>query len=176
MTSEAKFHPTEEQLEGFAKGSLTAGMNVVISAHVELCETCRGKTSELETKATMEWLQSAPDADADAEDFSALIDSIVQHPQVKSDVRNDNTVSEIHMLDHSVSLPKVLAKVASEGLVWKKLAGGINQATVILDNETQGDLTALMLVNGYLATRLHIQEFTLGFIVQNDSGLIDIIC
>ena len=137
MTSEAKFHPTEEQLEGFAKGSLTAGMNVVISAHVELCETCRGKTSELETKATMEWLQSAPDADADAEDFSALIDSIVQHPQVKSDVRNDNTVSEIHMLDHSVSLPKVLAKVASEGLVWKKLAGGINQATVILDNETQ---------------------------------------
>ena len=43
----------------------------------------------------------------------------------------------MHMLDHSVRLPKVLAKIASEGLVWKKLAGGINQASVALDDETQ---------------------------------------
>ena len=41
------------------------------------------------------------------------------------------------MLDHSVTLPRALAKVASDGLVWNQLAGGINQATVTLDDQTQ---------------------------------------
>ena len=139
MTSEAKFHPTLEQLEGFARGTLSAGMNVVISAHVELCKSCRTQVAELEAQASNEWIQTTADtaqADSNVKDFSSMIDSIVNHPQLQED-QQASDVSEIHMLNHSVSLPKVLAKVASEGLVWKKLAGGINQATVTLDDQTQ---------------------------------------
>ena len=41
------------------------------------------------------------------------------------------------MLDHSFTLARILAKAANEGLVWKKLAGGINQAKLDIDTETQ---------------------------------------
>ena len=66
-----------------------------------------------------------------------MIDSIVDHPQMKGDRTRADSVSEIHMLDHSVTLPRALAKVASDGLVWNQLAGGINQAMVTLDDQTQ---------------------------------------
>lgn len=117
---------------------MSAGMSVVISAHVELCQQCREKTSALETEATLAWLQN-PETDGPSgePDFSHMIDAITAQPQSREVESDGHTVNEIHMLEGSVTLPRVLAKLASEGLVWKKLAGGINQASVMLDNETQ---------------------------------------
>lgn len=137
MNSEAKFHPEEKLLQGFAEGTLSAGLNVVISAHVEQCVSCRKKTSELEAKATVDWLQAADEETAKTPSFEGMVADITSKAQSKESAEMDNSVTEIHMLDHSVKLPKVLAKVASEGLVWKKLAGGINQASVTLDDQTQ---------------------------------------
>ena len=75
MNIDAKYHPTPEQLEGFAQGTLSPGMNVVISAHVELCAICRKSVSELEEAASEEWLRSTPDRRASSINFSAMIDS-----------------------------------------------------------------------------------------------------
>ncbi|MCG8414543.1 MAG: ChrR family anti-sigma-E factor [Pseudomonadales bacterium] len=143
MNAQVKFHPAEELLIGFANGTLSPGMNVVISAHIEQCAMCREKTSKLEAQATVEWLKSTESVETDKDDsisapnFSHLVADITSQPQQRERVLEDDSVSEIHMLDHSVKLPKVLAKVASKGLVWKKLAGGINQASVTLDDQTQ---------------------------------------
>lgn len=136
MTYTTTFHPSQELLSAFTHGELSAGMSVALSAHIELCETCRCKTSEMESKAIMSWLQT-PD-ETSAPDFSDMIASIVSQPQSKQEQNlGEYAVQEMHMLNHSVLLPRVLAKAASEGLVWKKLAGGINQALVKLDDETQ---------------------------------------
>ena len=141
MNSEAKFHPDDKLLKGFAEGILSPGLSVVIAAHVEQCVECRKKTSQYEAQATVDWLKSDEAKHApSASDMSAMVSAITSKPQSKESTESaveDNSVSEIHMLDHSVRLPKVLAKVASQGLVWKKLAGGINQASVTLDDETQ---------------------------------------
>jgi putative transcriptional regulator len=48
-----------------------------------------------------------------------------------------NRPTEMHMLERSIKLPKVLAKVASKGLVWKNLAAGISSALLKLDDQTQ---------------------------------------
>ncbi|GAB5498564.1 MAG: ChrR family anti-sigma-E factor [Pseudohongiellaceae bacterium] len=138
MTSAVTYHPSPEMLSGFAKGSLSTGLSVAISAHVELCAQCRERTSALETEATLEWLQDpARDAVGDR-DFSHMIDAIVSQAQQADDVEEtESSVQEIHMLEGSVTLPRILAKLASEGLVWRKMAGGINQAAVALDDETQ---------------------------------------
>ena len=137
MNIDAKYHPTTEQLEGFAQGTLTTGMNVAIAAHVEMCPKCNDTISKLEVAASEEWLRRTPDTKAKSINFSSMIDSIVEHPQVKGDEVPLDNVPVIHMLDHSVTLPRALAKVASNGLVWKHLAGGINQAAVTLDDQTQ---------------------------------------
>ena len=41
------------------------------------------------------------------------------------------------VLNDSIKLPKVLAKAAQQGLNWKQVAGGISEAQLILDDETQ---------------------------------------
>lgn len=136
MNTEVNFHPTLEMLTGFAGGTLSTGMSVAISAHVELCSICRERTSVLEAEATIAWLQEAPREESREDDFTAVIDSIVSQEQVRGDTPLQ-ACSEIHMHERSVRLPRVLARIASQGLVWKKQAGGINQAAVMLDDQTQ---------------------------------------
>ena len=135
MNTEVNFHPSTELLQKFATGSVSGGMNVAISAHVELCKFCRQQTSEFEAKAAIDWLQMP--TESDESDFSDLVAGIIKQPQIDSIGSNGSALNEIHMLDHSVRLPKVLAKAAAEGLVWKQLGGGINQAELSLDDETQ---------------------------------------
>ncbi|MBM88035.1 MAG: hypothetical protein CMQ41_06610 [Gammaproteobacteria bacterium] len=136
MISKAKFHPSTKQLKEFAAGTLSGGMNVAISAHVELCEVCRHQTSEFETKAAIDWLQTSEETKSS--DYADMISNIICQPQQKSGgLEGSPSFTEIHMLDRSVSLPKALAKALSNGLVWKKLVGGINQAKINLDDETQ---------------------------------------
>ena len=135
MISETKFHPSTELLQEFAAGTLSAGLNIAISAHVEFCELCCHKTSEFEAKAAIDWLQTSEKHSSS--DYSDMIVKIVSQPQQNNMEQQDSSLSEIHMLDHSVSLPKVLAKAASNGLVWKKLSGGIKQAQLNIDDETQ---------------------------------------
>ena len=152
MNTEAKHHPAPELLTGFANGTLAASLNIVISAHLEQCVACRTRTSELEAQAAVDWLQSS--ATADTADINAvtgtgnpagfprpnlshLMVDITSQPQLCAVTHHSDPVPEMHMLDHSVRLPRVLAKVASAGLVWKQLAGGINQASVVLDDRMQ---------------------------------------
>ena len=135
MNTEINFHPNEKLLDSFAQGRLPAGMSIAISAHVELCNSCKENTSVAEVKAGIAWLET-PESKSSSE-FDHLVADIVKQPQQKNIMVEPSAVNEIHMLDHSVKLPKALAKVASEGLVWKKLTGGINRAELLLDDETQ---------------------------------------
>lgn len=140
MTSKVNFHPSPEMLEGFAHGTLSPGLSVAVSAHVELCESCRERTSAMEAEATAAWL-AEPEVKKTSKtkqpDYADMIASIVNQPQTREVVDGEDPVREIHMHEHSVTLPRALAKAASEGLVWRKMAGGINQATVFLDDRTQ---------------------------------------
>jgi putative transcriptional regulator len=139
MTNIANFHPSLELLTDFSQGKLAAGMSVALSAHIELCETCQEKASELESEAAKAWAKAADDKTSP--DFSGMISAIVGQAQTtneKSAGKQERPPgNELHMLHHSVTLPRVLAKAASQGLVWKTLAGGIKQASVIIDNKTQ---------------------------------------
>ena len=134
MITEANFHPSTELLEKFTAGSLPAGLNVAVSAHMELCESCMHQNSEVEAKAAIDWLQASEDQKQT--EFSGLVSDIVNQPQIIKLREEESVLNQIHMLDHSVSLPKVLAKATSQGLVWKQLGGGINQARMNLDDET----------------------------------------
>jgi len=128
-------------LSKFIDGNLNTGLSVVISAHIELCEMCRSRRSELEGKAALAWETEASQQVNTEKDFSPLLASItskLREVKQEKEAENDSApLQEIHMLEGSVRLPKVLAKLAGEGLVWKKLAGGINQADITLDDQTQ---------------------------------------
>ena len=134
-------HPNLELLEQFSQGILSTGLSVGISAHLELCNSCRDKRRQLEIDLANSWVNEVDDELNDP-DIDAVVSQIVASPQVSPEADKGDkakTLTEMHMLDHSVSLPRVLAKSAQQGLVWKKLHGGINQARVVLDTNTQCD-------------------------------------
>lgn len=142
MSNEAKYHPSEQLLADFSSGSLSTGLSVVIAAHIELCPQCREQRQRLETEAADAWrVETQQQNDAGQRDFSPVLRAITsklnEDAAVESVQERPSVLNEIHLHEGSVTLPRVLAKLAGEGLVWKKLAGGINQAGITLDDETQ---------------------------------------
>ena len=113
MTSRVLHHPTEKMLSEFIDGSFNTGLSVVISAHIELCEMCRSRRSELEGKAAHAWGEDAGKQATPERDFSPLLASItskLREVTQETEVNKDSApLQEIHMLEGSVKLPKVLA-------------------------------------------------------------------
>ena len=140
MNTEVKLHPSSELLNQFVQGELAAGKSIVVSAHMELCESCGAKAKELQALAVSSWVDpsSAMQSDQTSEaDYVNMVAGIVTSSQIKSAPIEDLVEVDIDVLDHSIKLPKVLAKAASQGLKWKKVAGGISEAQLFIDNETQ---------------------------------------
>lgn len=134
MNTKAKFHPSSELLNDFVIGNLSAGVCVAISAHIEMCTHCREITQALEDEISSAW--SDPEVEFDTDNYSEMISKIVSQAQeVKSD-ESLPMIKELHLNSRAISLPGVLAKAASSGLHWKKLGGGISQASIAIDNET----------------------------------------
>ena len=138
MNTDLDHHPAKELLANHIQGTLSTGVSVALSAHLELCDSCRASSRELEAEASDTWLQES--GEVSANDFSKLIKDIVvlaQENPSESRQEEDFPISKIHMHDHSFDLPRVLAKAANDRLEWKRLAGGINQAVIDIDSETQ---------------------------------------
>ena len=137
MTSiKSNLHPSEEMLEKFVSGDLSIGVNLAISAHVEMCDHRRDATQKIESRSAEQWAKAESNNSAVYQSETInIIDSIMATPQLKDPIVEEAEVGSIHMLDRSVKLPKVLAKAASDGLVWKQLGAGISQADVKIDEE-----------------------------------------
>ena len=135
-SSKSNLHPSKEMLEKFVSGDLSVGVNLAISAHVEMCDQCKCAIREIELRTADQWINTETSNSVVYQaDNASMIDSIVAAPQLKEPIEEESEVGSIHMLDRSVKLPKVLAKAASEGLVWKQLGAGISQADVKIDEE-----------------------------------------
>ena len=137
MTSNnSNLHPSEDLLESFVSGDLSVGVNLAISAHVEMCDHCRDAIDRIESRAAEQWTTTEFNNPAVYQaDSASMIDRIIATPQLKEPIVEEFEVGSIHMLDRSVKLPKVLAKAASDGLVWSQLGAGISQADVKIDEE-----------------------------------------
>ena len=87
MNTEVKLHPSTELLNRFVQGELVTGKSVVVSAHMELCESCSAKAKELQALAVSSWIDPGsalqPDQSSEA-DYSNMVASIVKSPQIKS--------------------------------------------------------------------------------------------
>ncbi len=140
MNAEVKLHPSTEMLNLFVQGELAIGNSVIVSAHVELCEACGERAKELQALAVSTWVDpslSSEPAELGEDSFSTMLENIVKAPQLKSELVVDLHEVEFEVMNANISLPKVLAKAAAEGLNWHKSPGGISEANIFLDDETQ---------------------------------------
>ncbi len=151
MTTQNNHHPAEDLLRTFCQGQLSTGMSVAISAHLEYCGDCRSASGRINAELASEWLASDPVLQGsktaggkafESTDTEAMLVNITSRPQIKSSISSDSAIgaqAELHMHERSVRLPRILAKAAEKGVVWRKLAGGINTARLGLDRDAQCD-------------------------------------
>ena len=142
MSSNKHFHPESKLLREFVKGELSTGLSVAISAHLEMCSSCQQAANDLENSIATKWVEESPVKSVEfGGDIDTLISSITATSQIKEEMpapAQDNTVSIDCESDmREVKLPSVLAKIAADGLEWKRVAGGISEASVVLDDKTQ---------------------------------------
>ncbi len=138
MTDGISFHPSDEILDKFCSGQLSIGLSVAVSAHLELCSRCSQVAAELENCHCQEWtsVESAAMQYAGGNDDS-IISSIVSQPQQFVAETGMDSPATIQLPDSSVRLPRALCGTATCELEWKKLAGGISQVGLELDNATR---------------------------------------
>jgi putative transcriptional regulator len=140
MTSKIQRHPSTQLIEKFYRGELAPGISVAISAHLELCACCTAKSESIINQAAAEWSDAAEGIDCkDVEPPEAdeILNAILSQPQQVIKPVEKVISQKIHLLQHSVKVPDILAKVAGEELCWKKLPGGINHAPIALDLNAQ---------------------------------------
>lgn len=140
MNTEVKLHPSTELLNQFIQGELSTGHSVVVSAHVLMCKSCGAKAKELQALAVSSWVDptlAEQAVESESADYSEMVANIVASPQQRSESGSELMEVKLDVLDSSINLPRVLAKAAASGLSWKHLPGGISEAQVKLDDETQ---------------------------------------
>jgi putative transcriptional regulator len=140
MISQIQHHPSTKLIEQFYRGELEPGISVAISAHLELCSCCKATSGFIIDQATAEWSDASEGHDfngVEALEVDDILDSILSQPQQVIKQVEKVASQKIHLLQHSVPVPDILAKVAGEQLVWKKLPGGINHAPMALDRNAQ---------------------------------------
>ena len=135
MNAPVSLHPPQEHLQHYVTGQLSVGLSVAVSAHLEYCAECRRNSASLEAVATDEWAE--PDSASHSKDFSALVQNILAQPQISETPEKEAVPRDITLEDRTMPLPKVLAKIAAEGLQWKRMPGGISQAQVRLDDASK---------------------------------------
>lgn len=136
MSDGISFHPDDEILERFCRGQLSIGLSVAVSAHLELCPRCSRIVEDLERSHCHDWVTDETTG-IEFDGHDTLISNIVSQPQQFTAETEVQPLTAMHLPDSSVTLPRALSSAAAGGLVWKKLAGGINQASLDLDPETQ---------------------------------------
>jgi len=143
MSKRTNHHPSAGLLRTYCEGGLSTGMSVAISAHLEYCDDCRESAEKVKVELAQTWARSDEAAGVPAMKLtSEMLAKITAQPQVvsirRSEERSPKPV-ELHMHERSVRLPRILAKAAEKGVVWRKLAGGINTANLTLDRDAQCD-------------------------------------
>lgn len=141
MTPSASHHPDARYLRSYSQGTLSSGIAVAVAAHVELCRACRDQVDRLEAGLANEWVAepAVPPMGASAGD---LIDRITSQPQIEPGHAPGGAGArpvELHLHERSVRLPRVLSRIAEQGVLWRKLAGGINSAALGIDRGAQCD-------------------------------------
>lgn len=135
VSNKVNLHPPQEQLQKFVAGEVSTGLSVAVSAHIEHCAACQQASAKLEQALSADW-DAAAIAIAESE-FNSILDHIAAKPQSVAAATVDAVPRAIVVNNKSVSLPRVLAKIAAAGLEWQHLRGGISHALVKLDDHTR---------------------------------------
>lgn len=146
-------HPDETTLISYAAGTLDEAFAVIVSCHLQICETCREtvRTAELIGGTHLEQSEEVPLSQGS---FGRLLEKISVEPTTESINQQSATelVLETNQPNHEWSeLPLALQsylKTNIEDIKWKRLAPGVSHHPITLSENANSSLRLLRIAKG----------------------------
>lgn len=129
------YHPSLAVLKEFVAGTLPASVSIVVSSHVEMCQTCQAQIQQLTDAAATEAFehQEAFDFLSDSDDNSASIDMLnaIMSQPVDNVIPRPKTITEIEISGARITLPKAMKSIGLKE--WQGI-GKISRARLDLED------------------------------------------
>lgn len=126
------FHPDDNMLVEHASGSLPWAISIGISAHMQLCPTCRAQHDKL-CMLGGTFLDDTSAEPVDDDSFSRLMQRVESPiPQPKPTIQKSTVRSKEMQVNE---LPRVIKKLVTEDLKWKRVSGALKMARLVTGQE-----------------------------------------
>lgn len=114
-------HPSEEVLELYANGSLSAGMDIFVNGHLHFCPTCREKVELLEIVAGELLVEDGTNADLNSSGYQSVLNKIIENETKEHEDQAINISGGV--------MPKMINKLVgktSDQISWRFRLPGIS--------------------------------------------------
>jgi putative transcriptional regulator len=128
-------HPSHGQLAQFANGTLAPAVALIISAHIDMCSSCKKKVHTLQSELSEQMLMLN---DSDNIDFSDMIDQITDKPSLMTTPSSVAADKTLELDGRHFKLPRALHRFSDRTSGWSHLVGKLWQTQV----DVGGDLKA----------------------------------
>ncbi|MDD1783689.1 ChrR family anti-sigma-E factor [Enterovibrio sp. ZSDZ35] len=151
-----KYHPSDDLLRDHAAGTLLASMSIAVSAHCEMCKTCRQRVMQLEQQIADDVFadnHSVGEQHDDLDDtFENMMTAITSDSSAPVTLVTPSPASNIDVGGERYALPIALRRYHHLG--WSSI-GAISRARLPLN---EGDTRASLLhigMNGSVPSHTH---------------------
>jgi putative transcriptional regulator len=119
-------HPRNGQLSQFANGTLAPAVSLIVSAHTDMCDSCRHKVLTLQSELSEKTLMSS---DIENVDFGDMLEKITEKPAIieKPIMRSHKT---LELDGRHFKLPRALQRFGDRTSGWSHLVGKLWQTQV----------------------------------------------
>jgi putative transcriptional regulator len=145
MAHMVKYHPSISLLEQYSEGTLSAGVALVVAAHLDFCPHCQTLHRDIEADLGCELAtQQLPHAEGD--DWQQMLDAILTQPAASSEplkkASAEVTSSQLLVGKHQFSVPRSLQRLVEKRNKWLTL-GGISTAKLPASEENHLSLLCI---------------------------------
>ena len=134
--SEIKHHLTDALLMGYSAGTLPEGFNLVVAAHISMCDECRARMYEFDNLGG-EIVESAPAQPLSEMSLNATLNMIDAGDLIEKTSSTSMSLSPAISKAQSNIFPIALQDYVGGDLSavrWRKVGGGVQQAILKTDS------------------------------------------
>lgn len=129
------YHPSHGQLTQFVNGTLAPAVSLIVSAHTDMCESCKNKVQAIQADISEQMLSPT---DTGSIDFGNMIEQITNKPSLVGEKPLAEADKALELDGRYFKLPRALHRFSDKTSGWSHLVGKLWQTQV----DIGGDLKA----------------------------------
>lgn len=135
-----KLHPTQQQLQKFADGTIDPVMGLVVAAHVDMCECCQQQVAKFEEALSDDVFTISEDTILTSE-MEQMMQTIMESSSPSEGAYCE--VPHVELDGRFFQLPRALGSFAKRTDGWSHLVGKLWQSSAVISGDVKGHFVFL---------------------------------